>query len=46
MKFFFLKFNLPIEWRMNVSVAVRHSDDETSAGAESMLMRFTAVIMF
>ncbi len=28
------------------SVAVRHSDDETSTVAESMLVRFTAVIMF
>ena len=26
--------------------AARHSDDETSAVAESMPMRFTAVIMF
>jgi hypothetical protein len=40
---FFLRLTYPSNDEVS---AVRHNDDETSAGVESMPMRFTAVIMF
>jgi hypothetical protein len=43
----FLFFSSSLTYPSNDEVsAARHNDDETSAVAESMPMRFTAVIMF
>ncbi len=47
LKFFFCNDFFSSSYPSNDEVsAARHNDDETSAVAESMPMRFTAVIMF